>query len=161
MQTSDSSWSDEDREIDRLEKLVSENAADSLKWRTLLQNERDNMNAALLEIDRLKTVIGEMTINQQMQDSITAAVMERTERAESKIAHRNGQIVMAGMKVAELEAECAGLRVDAERYQWLRKQAHPTSPESFWVARSGYGPSGISIWWLESLDEAIDAERSK
>jgi hypothetical protein len=48
----------------------------------MFQNERDHMNAALLEIDRLKTVIGEMTINQQMQDSITAAVMERAEKAE-------------------------------------------------------------------------------
>jgi len=63
-------------------KLDSENAANSLKWRTMFQNERDHMNAALLEIDRLKTVIGEMTINQQMQDSITAAVMERAEKAE-------------------------------------------------------------------------------
>ena len=53
------------------------------------------------------------------------------------------------------------LRVDAERYRWLRKQEHPTSPESFWVARGGYGPVGISIWWLESLDEAIDAARGK
>ena len=105
----------------------------------LYQNERDNM-AALLEIDRLKTVISEMTINQQMQDSITAAVMERAEKAE---------------------AECAGLRVGAERYQWLRKQAHPTSPESFWVARGGYGPVGVSIWRLEPLDAAIDAARSK
>jgi len=82
MQTSDSSWSDEDREIDRLEKLVSENAADSLKWRTMFQNERDNMNAALLEIDRMKKLV----------------------------AHRNGEIVMAGLKVAELEDEIKRLR---------------------------------------------------
>jgi len=82
MQTSDSSWSDEDREIDRLEKLVSENAADSLKWRTMFQNERDNMNAALLEIDRMKKLV----------------------------AHRNGEIVMAGLKVAELEDEITRLR---------------------------------------------------
>ena len=110
MQTSDSSWSDEDREIDRLEKLVSENAADSLKWRTMFQNERDHMAAALLEIDRLKTIISEMTINQRIQDSIIAHVVERAEKAESKLAHRNGQIVMAGLKVAELEDEITRLR---------------------------------------------------
>jgi len=77
-------WAEQEREIERLNALVSENAADSLKWRTMFQNERDHMNAALLEIDRLKTVIGEMTINQQMQDSITAAVMERAEKAEAE-----------------------------------------------------------------------------
>jgi len=79
----------------------------------------------------------------------------------------------ANARIAALEAEAEvfkslylneqgqreALRVDAERYQWLRKQAHPTSPESFWVARGGYGPAGISIWWLESLDAAIDAAR--
>jgi len=67
----------------------------------------------------------------------------------------------ANARIAELEAECAELRVDAERYRWLRKQAHPTSRESFWVAKGGYGLSGISIWSLESLDAAIDAARKK
>jgi hypothetical protein len=96
--------------------------------------------AANARIAELENLVSEMTHNQRMQDSITAQVMERAEKAE---------------------AECAGLRVGAERYQWLRKQAHPTSPESFWVARGGYGPSGISIWWLESLDAAIDAAMGK
>ena len=98
-----------------------------------------------------------------------------TARLRARIADLQGAITMAGLKVAELEAEnevfkslylneqgrSESLWVDAERYQWLRKQEHPTSPESFWVARGGYGPVGISIWWLESLDEAIDAARSK
>ena len=115
-------WAEQEREIERLNSLVSENAADSLKWRNLFQNERDHMNAAQEEINRL-------TQNQRMQDSITAQVMERAEKAEAQLAHRNGEIVMAGLKVAELEAEnevfkslylneqgrSESLRVDAER----------------------------------------------
>jgi len=46
---------EKNKKITELEKLVSENAADSLKWRTMFQNERDHMNAALLEIERLKS----------------------------------------------------------------------------------------------------------
>jgi len=151
MQTNDSSWSDEDREIDRLETLVSENAAESLKWRTLLQNERDHMAAALLEIDRLKTVIGEMTINQQMQDSITAAVMERAEKAEAE------NEVVRSMYLNE-QGRCEALRVDAERYQWLRTD-HPIQEGEPFIARSFIG--GISQWTLTFADEAIDAARSK
>jgi hypothetical protein len=140
-------WAERDAEI---HKLKTQHAYEANGLRALLQNERDNMNAALLEIDRLKTVIGEMTINQRIQDSTTAAVMERAEKAEAEAE------VFKSLYLNE-QGRCEALRVDAERYQWLRKQAHPTSPESFWVARGGYGPAGISIWWLESLDAAIDA----
>ena len=114
-------WAEQEREIERLNSLVSKNAADIMQWRNLFQNERDHMNAAQEEINRL-------TQNQRMQDSITAQVMERAEKAEAQLAHRNGEIVMAGLKVAELEAEnevfkslylneqgrCDMLRVDAE-----------------------------------------------
>jgi len=41
-------------ELAALQAQSSFNAADSLKWRNLYQNERDHMNAAQEEIERLK-----------------------------------------------------------------------------------------------------------
>jgi len=70
-------------------------------------------------------------------------------------------LAAANARIAELEAECAELRVDAERYQWLRKQGKPTSPESIWFARGVFGFGGINLWCLDRLDEAIDAAMKK
>ena len=65
-----------------IHKLKTQHAYEANGLRALLQNERDHMAAALLEIDRMKKLV----------------------------AHRNGEIVMAGLKVAELEDEINRLR---------------------------------------------------
>jgi hypothetical protein len=91
-----------------IHKLKTQHAYEANGLRALLQNERDNMNAALLEIDRLKTVIGEMTINQRIQDSITAQVMERAEKAEAEAE------VFKSLYLNE-QGRCEALRVDVAR----------------------------------------------
>ena len=84
-------------------------------------------------------------------------------------------LAAAHARIAELEAEnevfkslylnekgrCEMLRVDAERYRWLRKQGQPTSPDSIWVARGVFGFGGVSLWCLDYLDAAIDVARRK
>ena len=49
----------DDEFIDALNKEVSFNATESLKWRNLFQNERDHMNAATEKIERLKRELAE------------------------------------------------------------------------------------------------------
>jgi len=53
------------------------------------------------ELAAAQAEISRLTENQRLQDSATAAVMERAEKAE---------------------AELAACREDAERYRWLRKR---------------------------------------
>ncbi|CAB4171400.1 hypothetical protein UFOVP1095_23 [uncultured Caudovirales phage] len=192
-------WAEQEREIERLNSLVSENAADSLKWRTLFQSERDNMNAAQEEINRL-------THNQQMQDSITAQVMERAEKAEDELsqlksyyaqnplggvartfqvmaeriaAGENYEVVISDYglltesmmhnTITKLEAEaevfrnlyineqaeCAALKVDAERYRYLQSQCGIVKPDAAVVFNIGFDWANVSD--SDALDKATDA----
>jgi hypothetical protein len=44
-----------------------------------------------------------------------SGMITQIKESQKKIAHRNGEIVMAGFKVAELEAECAALRLKLDK----------------------------------------------
>ena len=56
----------------------------------------------------------------------------------------------------EARAEVERLRVDAERYRWLR-DAHPLDGK-LWIAMGvPHSPAGISCWRHEQADAAIDA----
>jgi multidrug resistance efflux pump len=69
----------------------------------------------------------------RLQDSATAAVLERAEKAE---------------------VELAALREDAERYRWLR-DGEIVCDTDFPAAKDKAGNS----LWLQELDAAIDAAR--
>lgn len=70
----------------------------------------DTIEAMRRQVAELSARIGEMNMHQQLQDSTTAAVLERAEKAE---------------------AERDALREDAERYRWLRKQKQ--WPDDDWL----------------------------
>jgi len=82
----DAELSDLRDDVKRHIEIASFNAEDSLKWRTLFQNERDHMNAAQEEIERLR---GELA---EAKETITKfgrwqhELMTRAEQAESRAA---------------------------------------------------------------------------
>jgi len=121
---------------------------------TELEIRCENLRLKLDSENALQEEINRLTHNQRMQDSITAQVMERAEKAEAEAE------VFKSLYLNE-QGRCEALRVDAERYRWLRKQGKPTSPESIWFARGVFGFGGISLWCLDRLDEAIDEAMKK
>ena len=94
-------------------------------------------------------------------NNITRYTPQSDECAElrARIADLQGALGMAGLKVAELEAEnevfkslylnekgrCEMLRVDAERYRWMKREVKRIPPG----------------WGIIGWDAAIDAERGK
>ena len=78
-------------------------AAAKIFWEALgnsMPEDRKRVGELTEELAAAKAEISRLTENQRLQDSATAAVMERAETAE---------------------AEIAALREDAERYRWLRE----------------------------------------
>lgn len=91
--------------------------------------------------DELRARLSENEYNQRLQDAATAAVLERAEKAEAKLA----------------EAE-----KDAKRYRWLRPKFDSIdfaygSPPRYVISFSM--PNHMRIG--ASLDAAIDAEMAK
>ena len=86
------------------------------------------------------------------QQDITA-LTNRAEKAEAeRDALRGGVVPVMGRQathIADLQAECARLREDAERYRWLRSMRGASIDEVY-----KYGGN-------EELDAAIDAARGK
>jgi DNA repair ATPase RecN len=108
-----------------------------------LQRISDELVAAKAELAEAEASIAHLRHCARLQDSATAAVMERAEKAE---------------------AELAALREDATRYRWLREQNE--------VDKEGYKfYVGISVPITEAdddlfptasdLDAAIDAARKE
>jgi len=62
------------------------------------------------EIIRLKDEISRLTENQRLQDSATAAVMERAERAEAELAEQCRLHAMGSEREARLTARVAELK---------------------------------------------------
>ncbi|WP_449102809.1 hypothetical protein [Pseudomonas extremaustralis] len=70
------------------------------------------------------------------------------------VAHLNAASTSAGDEVARLKAECEGLRLDAERYRWLRGRDLEAIHEGGVFA--GQTPRNVVLNG-EDLDAAIDA----
>jgi multidrug resistance efflux pump len=81
-------------------------------------------------LDEAEASIAHLRHCARLQDSATAAVLERAERAE---------------------AELAALREDAERYRWLR-DGEIVCRNNFPAAKDKAG----NTLWFEELDAAID-----
>jgi len=98
--------------------------------------------------------------NQQLQDSTTAAVIERAEKAEAQLERQIVQNNRDAERFREALAENTALRdpvhMDAERYRWFRLQGLWDSEHFPWPDGFEY-PEGISE--AEMLDAAIDAVR--
>jgi len=96
--------------------------------------------------------------NQQLQDSTTAAVMERAEKAEAQLERQIVQNNRDAERFREALAENAALREDAERYRWFRLQGLWDADRFPWPKDFEY-PEGISEDDGAMLDAAIDAVR--
>lgn len=108
-----------------------------IRYYVVRKHELERENAELhAEASRL-------TENQRLQDSATAAVLERTEKAEAR--------------VAELER-------DAARYRWLRDESLAQKKMTVYVSqatRYADGLSSSSFLHGEHMDAAIDAARGQ
>ena len=92
-----------DNKIARLERELTAVTAERDDLRENGQRLMEAADGWKAEAQRLQERVNELNHNQRIQDSATAAVMDRAERAE---------------------AECAAARKDAERYRWLRDTAN-------------------------------------
>jgi hypothetical protein len=81
-----------------------------------------------------------------------SAIMGEEMNTQERIAELEAQLKHAEGHAAELEAEVKMLRVDAERYQWLRERHENTIMDIY----NSISPAMIKP---ELLDAAIDAER--
>jgi len=113
---------------------ASEQYANWLKFPNTYRKPTDEEWAS--HVDRLTAQISRLTENQRLQDSATAAVMERAEKAE---------------------AELAAFREDAERYRWLRTPKLSRHMVMFWMSESA---RYVALNWTD-LDFAIDAARKE
>jgi hypothetical protein len=84
----------------------------------------------------------------RLQDSATAAVLGRAERAEIELAALREQLRLCNIDQANAEAENAALREDAKRYRWLRDNINRLPYDDY-----GMGPQFPSG---NELDAAID-----
>ena len=122
---------------DTLRELAAVTAErEMLKSRVLELESMNQRNSELADNEQHSAQLAEgrvteLTHNQRIQDSATAAVMERAERAE---------------------AEAKALRKDAERYRWLCADLDPTSR-----AIRGHIFNRMSVMGKGAIDAAIDA----
>lgn len=70
------------------------------------------------------------------------------------------QMREAASHIATLEAELAAVRADAERYLWLRDEAHQASRHAPAVLKDG-PTDECSFYFGNELDAAIDAARKE
>jgi len=103
------------------------------------------------------------SVSQILIQEIGAAGPENAEdsarRACGVIQRQADQIVSADARIAELEAEVSGLRVDAERWRKLRGM-HWSKEDDFTVTRGRSVKLGFLAYSGEQLDAAIDAARA-
>jgi len=103
------------------------------------------------------------SVSQILIQEIGAAGPENAEdsarRACGVIQRQADQIVSADARIAELEAEVSGLRVDAERWRKLRGM-HWSNEDDFTVTRGRSVKLGFLAYSGEQLDAAIDAARA-
>jgi hypothetical protein len=57
-------------------------------------------------------------------------------------------------RISSLESECEGLRADAERYRWLRREDRTPRP----IVCSDYEHGAFKCYTPEELDAVIDAQ---
>ncbi len=69
----------------------------------------------------LQAEVSRLTENQLLQDSATAAVLERAEKAEAEVKEQCRLHAMGSEREAKLMARVAELERDAGRYRFLRK----------------------------------------
>ena len=101
-----------------------------------------------LELNAANERIAELTHNQRIQDSITAQVMERAEKAEAEAE------VFKSLYLNE-QGRCEALREDAERYRHCLKHGFPICGPQ-WLC---YGDNGAFAG--DTASEVIDAARGK
>ena len=103
------------------------------------------------------------SVSQRLIQEIGADGPENAEdsarRACGVIQRQADQIVSADARIAELEAEVSGLRVDAERWRKLRGM-HWSKEDDFTVTRGRSVKLGFLAYSGEQLDAAIDAARA-
>jgi hypothetical protein len=124
-------------DIKRHVEIASFNAEDSLKWRNLYQNERDHMNAAQEEIERLKESLRLLqaqycrVIDPLLEDDgETPKYKAENERLRGELTEkdvRHAAVMLHAQTHAdeynELTAKCAALEGDARRLDWFFTQA--------------------------------------
>lgn len=104
---------------------------------------------ALRNNEGLRKQISEMNMHQQLQDSATAAVMERAERAEAEVANAqtNLTILREGFALADAALALALAHKDSARYRRLREN---------WIDCEELHLHGR----LSAIDAAVDAAMS-
>lgn len=78
---------------------------------------------------------------------------DRAQQYDMKVKAREQRDAVTA-KLNALQAECEKLRMDAERYRWLR-EAHTAHPVSLTICKVGY--FGLTPWSGDDPDAAIDA----
>lgn len=142
--------------------------ARTLEW------ENAELTAELAEYER---TVAHMRDGARLQDSATAAVMERAEKAEAEVQEQCRLLAMGSERESRLMARVAELERDAGRWNQLRtlmENAHaafvsanehrlsyeeipPEGPVSIqWYPNT---PVGFNIVHAETIDAAIDAMR--
>lgn len=98
----------------------------------------------------LTAEVSRLTENQRLQNSATAAVMERAEKAEAEVKEQSRLHAMGSEREVRLMARVAELERDAGRYRWLREGCNDKGSKASLIAANHYG-----FEW----DAAIDAAR--
>jgi hypothetical protein len=115
------------------------------------------------EMHKVRTIMSEPTPRTDRtnkfvsrESGITWVEIEFARLLERELAASRAAEQKANERADQAEARAEALRVDAERYRWLRKTI--VDDCDIWVAR-GCHATGISNWREEPLDAAIDEAR--